>query len=54
MEVVADGVVYESFLRLWLRPGLPFEDHVVVPSIGTSHVYWKADYKHMERINKAA
>lgn len=36
VEVVADGVIHESLLCLWFRPGLPFEDHVIVPSVSTN------------------
>lgn len=33
MEIITDGVVHKSLLCLWLGPCLPFEDHVVVPSV---------------------
>lgn len=36
MEVIPDGVVHKSLLRLWFSPRLPFEDHIVIPSVSSS------------------
>lgn len=33
VEIITDCVVHKSLLCLWLGPCLPFEDHVVVPSV---------------------
>lgn len=33
MEVVPNGVVHESFLRLRLGPRLPLENNIVVPPV---------------------